>query len=260
MKSRVYEGTVRHRRFTPVEHAFQYRICMMYLDLAELPTLFVGRWLWSTRRAAPAAFRRSDYHGDPAIPLDEAVRNTVEQRTGSRPRGPIRLLTHLRYYGYIFNPVSFYYVFNESDTAVETVVAEITNTPWMERHAYVLPRAESVEEGSRMRFRFSKDFHVSPFNGMDHDYDWRFSEPGKSLSVHMENSRQGSRVFDATMVLREHEVNGRSLSRVLLRYPAMTAQVVAGIYLQALKLWWKGAPFHTHPMKKIASNRGVRTT
>ena len=139
MHSCIYNGWVRHRRYEPTGHEFRYRLFMMYLDLAELPQLFDRYWCWSTRRAALARFQREDYHGDAAKPLDEAVRDSVARVTGRRPSGPIRVLTHLRYFGYIFNPVTFYYCFDESGTQVETILAEITNTPWKERHAYALP-------------------------------------------------------------------------------------------------------------------------
>ncbi|MCA9295145.1 MAG: DUF1365 domain-containing protein, partial [Phycisphaerales bacterium] len=163
MKSCMYEGWVRHRRRSTPEHAFRYRMFMMWLDLGELDDVFRGRWLWSTRRPALAWFRRADYLGDPARPLDEAVRDLVQDRTGRRPVGPIRLLTHLRYFGYIMNPVSFYYCWSEDESRVETIVADVTNTPWNERHAYVLDGGMNSGDLQHQRFRFNKEFHVSPF-------------------------------------------------------------------------------------------------
>jgi len=168
MYSCLYEGWVRHRRYAPRAHAFRYRLFMLYLDLDELDTVFRGRWLWSTRRPALAWFRRADYLGDARVPLKQAVLDRVEQATGRRPRGPVRLLTHLRYCGHCMNPVSFYYCFDETGERVDTVVAEITNTPWGERHVYVLP----VDPDQRvLHFRFDKRLHVSPFMAMDLNYD-----------------------------------------------------------------------------------------
>lgn len=244
MNSCVYRGTIRHRRFTPVAHEFRYRMFMLYLDLDEIPVVFRGRWLWSARRFAPAWFRRADYLGDPAVPLADAVRQLVAERTGQRPTGPIRLLTHLRYWGYVQNPVSFYFCFDPSGTTLETVVAEITNTPWGERHAYVVranPRSRSH------RASFDKEFHVSPFMPMDQSYHWRFSTPGDRLHVHMENRGGDERVFDATLALRRAPMTGPVLAGCLARHVWMTASVVTGIYWQALRLWLRGAPFHPHP-------------
>lgn len=248
--SAIYTGLVRHRRLRPAPHAFRYRLFMMYLDLEELPRAFGGRWLWSARRLAPAWFRRADYHGDPTVPLGEAVRRTVERETGRRPPGPIRLLTHLRYFGYCFNPVSFYYCFDERGTRVETILTEITNTPWNERYSYVLARTEAMNGRGALRFRFGKAFHVSPFMAMDHQYDWRFSEPGRKLGVHMQNFDARGKIFDATLSLARREITGAALARVLLAYPVMTASVIAAIHWNALKIWLKGNPVHVHPAKR----------
>jgi DUF1365 family protein len=256
LASAVYEGTVRHRRSAPTAHRFQYRLFMMYLDLAELPELFDSIPLWSARRPAPARFLRSDYLGDPDLSLDLAVRNLIEERSGSRPEGPVRLLTHLRTFGYVFNPVSFYYVFAPGEERLEHIVADITNTPWGERHAYVLDVPENAPRTHR--FRFGKEFHVSPFMSMDLDYDWRFSRPSERLTVHMENRRSGSKFFDATLMLRRREISARSLNLALLRHPFLTGRVIGAIHLQALKLWRKRVPFHSHPAKRAASGDAVQ--
>ena len=249
-RSCLYAGHISHRRFGPRRNAFRYRLFMAYIDLAELPRVFDGRWFWSARRPAPVWFRRADYLGDPAVPLDAAVRDLVERRLGHRPDGPIRLLTHLRYFGYNFNPVSFYYVHDRSGERLETVVAEITNTPWDERHAYVLPVAGAAREGAQvLRWQFDKAFHVSPFLPMDMRYDWRFTAPGETLGVHMENWRDGASQFDATLTLGRRPLTGAALARALLAVPFVTLKVSALIYWQALVLLLKRTPFFTHPGK-----------
>jgi uncharacterized protein len=242
VKSCLYEGVVEHSRSGLRAHRFSYRLYMVYVDLAELPHLFDRFWLWSARRFAPAWLRRADYIGDPAISLANAVRNLVFARTGRRPAGPIRLLTHLRYFGHCFNPVSFYYVFDERDERIETVVAEITNTPWKERHAYVLP-----VEDARMQWNFAKQFHVSPFMPMAQNYVWKLGSPNETLQVWMENHEQDRCVFTAGMRLHRVEISSGSLARALCRWPLMTVKVVAAIYWQALRLAVKRVPFVPHP-------------
>ncbi|MBM4192199.1 MAG: DUF1365 domain-containing protein [Gammaproteobacteria bacterium] len=246
--SALYTGHIRHRRFGPQRNDFRYRIYLAYLDLAELDTVFLGRWFWSVRRPALVRFRRADFLGDPSVPLDTAVRDRVAGETGRRPRGPIRLLSHIRQFGYNFNPVSFYYIFDITGKRLETVVAEITNTPWDERHAYVLEVDRAERVGAHvLRWQFDKAFHVSPFLPMDMEYDWRFSEPGDTLFVNMENWRDGKSQFDATLTLRREPITGRSLARVLAAFPLITFKVTFLIYWQALVLLIKRTPLFAHP-------------
>lgn len=255
LASAVYVGQVQHRRHAPHPHAFRYPLFMLYLDLAELDRVFAGRWLWSVGRRNVAAFHREDYLGDASLPLDEAVRRRYAELTGRRPEGPIRLLTHLRYFGYSFNPVSFYYCFQADGETLDGIVAEITNTPWKERHSYVLPvdgaEADSTAPAStkQWRWRFDKRFHVSPFMPMERDYDWRFNAPDQRLFVHMNIERADGRDFDATLTLQRCPLSAATLAGCLLRHPWMTAKVVFAIHWQALWLWLKRNPVYDHPDK-----------
>jgi DUF1365 family protein len=224
---------------------------MMYLDLAELPALFNPYHFWSNEKRNIATFRRRDHLGDPDVPLEHAARNLVADRLGWRPSGPIRMLTHLRYFGYCFNPVSFYYCFDPADTRVETIIVEIHNTPWLEEYPYVLADSMNIHSHAQWRrFRFDKSFHVSPFMDMDIAYDWRFRVPAQRLNVHMVNYHKGEKLFDASLALERREISSASLKRVLMRYPLMTAKVTALIYWQALRLYLKKVPFYTHPAKR----------
>ena len=141
----------------------------------------------------------------------------AEQAIGREPDGPVRLLTHLRYAGYVFNPVSFYYCYAVGGAQLECVIAQITNTPWRERHAYVLPVSEAHSSAGSWSWSFAKTFHVSPFLPMDRRYLWRFNAPGRRLHVHIDVCRDEATEFSATLVLQRRPLNARSLSRVLWR-------------------------------------------
>src|ERR1700756_175255 len=227
----IYEGTIRHRRFEPPGE-FSHRLALAYLDLDELPGLLEGRLV--ARRPGLVRFRRRDYLGDPAMPLRRAVRDVVQEQTGARPEGPIRLLTQLRSFGHCFNPVSFYYCFEPGGERVQALVAEVTNTPWGDRHAYVVEgnqRHPAVLAG-----QFDKALHVSPFMGMDHRYDTRATMPAPTLPVHTPASRAGATVFDATLALRRRELTRASIVGITGRYPLSTVRVLALIYAHALGL------------------------
>ena len=243
--SAIYEGTVRHRRFAVRAHELRHRLALAYLDVEELPELLDGLLLKPS--PGPVRFRRQDYLGADSTPLAQAVRDTVEAKTGTRPLGPIRLLAHLRTWGHCFNPVSFYYCLDPSGRAVEQVLAEITNTPWGERHAYVLsPRQDPssrVLAGGGMR----KKLHVSPFMGMDHRYEWRLTAPARTLSIHIESHREGQLAFDATLAMERRELTRGSLAAITARYPLGTLRVLALIYAHAVALKLKGVPVYPHP-------------
>lgn len=250
MHSAIYVGSVRHRRRAPAR-AFRFPLFMVYLDLAELDRVLSTSRLWGRARLCPARFVREDYLGPPDLSLDEAVRRRVESAIGRRPTGPVRVLTHLRYFGYVFNPVTFYYCFDEADR-IAAIVAEITNTPWGERHAYVLD-SERLPPGAGarpLRWRFGKEFHVSPFLPLDLEYDWTFTTPGESLLVHMnvrDHRPSSPRIFDATLNLERREITASRLRLMLARYPFMTARVILRIHVEALRLWLRRARVYPHP-------------
>ncbi len=198
------------------------------------------------RRWGPACFHRADHLGPAHRPLDESVRDLVCERTGERPAGAIRLLSMLRSWGHYFSPLNVYYCFDGDDEArLHSVVAEVSNTPWLERHYYVLWRGNLVP-GRGLSFRHPKTFHVSPFMDMDSQYEWRLGLPADTLDLHL-TSHNPKHPFHANLRMARRPLTTRSLLRLLCRHPWMTGQIKSRIYYQALKLWIKKCPFHPHP-------------
>ncbi|TWT87679.1 hypothetical protein Mal64_32210 [Pseudobythopirellula maris] len=246
MHSRLYEGAVAHRRRRPVSHRFRGSLVMAYLDLDEIDRLVGPGRLLPTRRIAPWSYARKDRLFSPDKPLVDEARDLIERHSGERPCGPIRLLTQMRSWGYYFSPLNLYYAFDAAGERVSQVLAEVNNTPWGERHVYVLSDNNRTSSDS-LRFAHPKSFHVSPFMGMDAEYRWRLNEPGEKLLVTLGHEREDGLLFDATLVLHERPLTRASLRRAAIRYPWLTAQVVTLIYYQALRLWQKRCPYYPHP-------------
>lgn len=245
--SAIYSGRLEHHRRGPRPHRFSYRHRLFYLDLDEIHGLLDGSWLWRRGPFWAVSFHRADYLGNAAVPLKRAVLDLVEARLGRRPEGPVRMLTHLRTFGYAFNPVTFYYCFATDGTTLEAVAAEVTNTPWQERHVYVMAADRNGASAS-----FAKAFHVSPFFGMGQSYRWLFTPPGDALAVRMVNVEEGREVFSASLTMRRRPLTRAALASLIVCQPLAPLGVTAAIYWQALRLRLKGTPYFEHPSRTDA--------
>jgi len=242
----IYLGEVRHRRTKPKVHAFTYPLFMAFLDVDRIPDLCrvspflsYGHWNW-------AAFHEADQLGDPALPLRERLRRDAEAKGQVLPDGPIYLLTHLRYLGICFNPVSYFYCYNGAGE-LALIMAQVTNTPWLERHTYWMPVAEGHLGSGEVRFEVAKAFHVSPFMPMDCLYRWAFTPPGDTLGVTIAEFERLDKFFDVTLNLRKQPWTPGILWRTLVRFPWMTLKVIIAIHWEAFWLWIKRVPVFTHP-------------
>jgi DUF1365 family protein len=257
LRSQWLEGTVRHRRLAPVSHQFRYNTGMLAVDLSEWEAVTdVSRW-FSLERFNWMSLKRNDYMPSRGGSLEQAVRDQVEEATGWRPDGPVELITHPRYLGYVFNPVSFYFCYHAGANPAAgdlpaVILAEITNTPWHQRHIYCLEcdHPETLPSGwQTLRFGFDKRFHVSPFNPMDQQYRWSFSFRAGELRIHMNVLGKEQKEFDATLVVRRAPLTRKVFNKALRAFPLESLKVVTGIYWHALRLKLKGARFYSNPDK-----------
>ena len=244
--AKLYSGTLRHARYSPKTHAFCYKVFMPFVELETLPELTAHLPLWSAKRWAPARFLRSDFLGAPELPLTDAVRQRIKEETGKDHVGPVYLLANWRYFGYQNNPIAVYYCYDASGEQLQYVVAEVTNTPWGERHSYVL---EAPDADQPLATEFQKALHVSPFNPMNMTYRWYSNVPGDDLNIQIALFEDGQRIFDAVLSLAAEPLTARSARRAILAYPFMTMKVAAGIYWEALRLFLKGVSLHAHPKR-----------
>lgn len=247
--SAIYHGFVTHSRRAPVTHRLRYPLTLPLLDLDEVPELFGRHPLWSDRRPAPVRFRARDFLRDPdgggpadAAELAARARALVAERTGRAPGGPVLLLASPRLWGVGFNPVSFLFCMDEDGGRTEAAIAEVTNTPWGERHSYVAAR---TRPDGPIVARLGKRLHVSPYNPMEQTYELRVGEPGDGLAISVANDQAGDRVFGAGLELRRHPLTRGEMSRLAARPPA-TLTTLARIYAHGLKLRLKGAPSYPH--------------
>lgn len=247
MRSGVYTGWLRHRRTAPVAHAFRYPIFMVLLDIDRIPELMAASPFTSYNRWNWASFRDADHLGPHDVPMRERLTRDAAASGHTLPAGPIFLLTHLRYLGYCFNPVSFFYCYDQAGV-LQLVLAEVNNTFGGSHRYWLRPEPTS---GSAWRSSATKSFYVSPFMPADARYSFAFGAPLDRLVVHMMldgRAGEGTRhALDATLSLEHHPWTHAAISRALVRHPAMTLSVIAGIHWEAVRLWWKGLPLVPRP-------------
>lgn len=237
LNSAIYRGHVWHHRHTVADHRFRYPMYMLQLDLDEIEELDQRYRLFASERFAPLSFRRSDYLGDPELSLKQAVIDEVQRLGGDISNiDRVVMLGQVRCFGIYFSPVNFFFCYRGDDPIY--MIAEVHNTPWNERHCYLVDINDPKIH--------KKEFHVSPFMNLDMDYHWRIKLRNKRVLIHIENWNQ-EKLFEATLALQHQSLSNSALAATLKQWPLMTVSIVRGIYWQALKLFSKRVPYHSHP-------------
>lgn len=238
MESAIYHGEVCHHRLVPKDHKFRYTMSMMYIDTDELEKVFSSSLFCGKRWFHLLRYRRRDFHGDPSLSVKEAVYKTVHAQSGLALDGPVRVLSHWRFLGFNFNPLSTYYCFDKPGKNLVAVLAEVTNTPWLERKAYVL-----LPQGDKLDVEFNKDFTVSPFNPVNMRYRWQSSLPNNNLSIQIHSYHEQKLKFYAQLTMKRAELNKKNIHKLIRNISVSAYGVVTAIYFEATKLFVKGVPF-----------------
>lgn len=243
----IYEGSVIHNRRLPKPHKFNYSLYMLYLDLDELEGLNKVSKLFSINKPNLLSFYEKDFHNPKSSSsLKQKVIDTIFQKSGIIVDGPVRVLTQIRSLGFVFNPVSFYFAFDKNEKLV-AIMSEIQNTPWNERYCYINKFDHEKDIGT---FEFDKNFHISPFMSLEQRYKWQISKPNSKIFIKMENFEKEHLTFLASLNLKKMELNSKNLFKMIGKHPFITYKVIAGIYIQAAKLYLKKIPFYSHPNPK----------
>ncbi|WP_018623888.1 DUF1365 domain-containing protein [Kangiella aquimarina] len=282
LKQGFMVGEIRHRRYRPKPHEFTYEMYWSLLDLDKLEETFAKSKLWSLERWNLISFRNKDFHQNSNLKENnlnengikekniqkitktsinkQSIQETIRQHTGKSFSGRVFMLSHLRYLGFNFNSVCFYFCY-ENDN-LKYIVSEITNTPWGERHSY-LHRCDEGKKGCKStdnlyQFEFDKAFHVSPFLTMDMHYQWLFKVEDDQLRIHMVVNQKNTnhKFFDATFTADFIPLTQSNMRKLVLSRPLQPLKMVAAIYWQALKLWLKKIPFVPHPKFNKDSHSG----
>jgi uncharacterized protein len=241
----LYPGDVMHARLNPFGHRFNYRVFSMLFDLDRMDEVDRLTPLMSVNRANLVSFRDSDHaerEGETARQFaDRLLADAGLEKRASR----VLLLAYPRIFGYVFNPLSVYFAYDEDDRLVALIYG-VRNT-FGERHTYVAPVEPGDLTPAGIRQERTKLFHVSPFIDMAARYHFRVLPPGRTVRLRIHETEAGKPVLAATFIGAAKKLDSGSLCACLLKIPFMTWKIFAGIHWEALKLWLKGARFHKSP-------------
>ena len=244
INSCIYNGTVIHRRYKPKEHFFKYSVFSLLLDLSELEILNNNIRFFSINKFNLISFFEKDHGNRDDSSLLGWVKKNLEQNQINTENIKIKLLCYPRIFGYVFNPLSIFFVYNQNDTLV-SILYEVKNT-FGEQHTYVF---KIDNENNLIQNNCSKKFHVSPFIEMNCNYFFRILKPGERLSVIIDQYDQVGKILYASQDGKKANLTGQELIKSYLKHPLMTFKIISAIHFEAFKLWIKGIKFVKKKLK-----------
>ena len=237
MISSIYNGTVVHKRFKPRIHFFRYKVFSLLIDLSELSTLDKKINFFSYNRFNLISFFDKDHGERDGTSLIEWVKKNLREKNIDAEEIKIRLLCYPRILGYVFNPLSVFYIYNNNEKLI-SILYEVKNT-FGEQHTYIF----KIENDNLLQHNCEKKFHVSPFIEMDCNYFFRILKPAEKISVIIDQYQSNEKILYASQDGKRADFTSSELIKSYLKHPLMTFKIISAIHFEAFKLWIKGIRF-----------------
>ena len=244
MNSSIYNGTVIHKRFKPKSHFFKYSVFSLLIDLADLEQLDKDIKFFSFNNFNLISFFERDHGDRDGSSLIEWVKRNLEENEINSEDIRIKLLCYPRIFGYVFNPLSVFFIYNKSEKLI-SILYEVKNT-FGEQHTYIFKVQDALK---LFQHNCSKKFHVSPFIEMDCNYFFRILKPGERISVIIDQYQTNEKILYASQDGNRVDFNSKELLKSYLKHPLMTFKIISAIHFEAFKLWTKGIKFIKRKLK-----------
>ena len=244
MTSSIYNGTVIHKRFKPKTHFFKYSVFSLLIDLSELDQLDKNIKFFSFNKFNLISFFEKDHGDRDGSSLVEWVKKNLNENNISSEDVKIKLLCYPRIFGYVFNPLSVFFIYNSNEKLI-SILYEVKNT-FGEQHTYIF---KVKNENNIFQHNCSKKFHVSPFIEMNCDYFFKILKPGEKMSVIIDQYQTNEKILYASQDGKRVDFNSKELLKSYLKHPLMTFKIISAIHFEAFKLWTKGIKFIKKKLK-----------
>ena len=243
MTSSIYNGTVIHKRFKPKIHFFKYKVFSLLIDLSELNFLDKNISFFSYNKFNLISFFDKDHGERNGTSLIEWVKKNLKENEINHENIKIKLLCYPRILGYVFNPLSVFYVYNNKEELI-SILYEVKNT-FGEQHTYIF----KVENDNLLQHNCEKKFHVSPFIEMNCNYFFRILKPSEKISVIIDQYQSNEKILFASQDGKRADLTSAELMKSYLKHPLMTFKIISAIHFEAFKLWAKGIKFIKKKLK-----------